>query len=82
MASRQSSDPQTRRTILGLALAALAGAAAIATIMVAETVIAFVVGYAVALALTAALGIYMLRASRGDTPEHWPPARDDARGPR
>lgn len=77
MASQHRTDPQTRRLVVRVGVAAIAGFIAIATIMLARSVVAFVAGYTVALVITACLGFYMLRSTRGDGPRDWPSARSD-----
>ena len=61
---RPHSDPRPGRGsfLLPLVAAALLAGGAIMTIMLAQSVVAFAVGYALALALTVALGVFMLRS--------------------
>lgn len=63
MTPKPTGRPSERRALLAVVAAALLGAAAIMTIMLAQSIIAFATGYALALALTAALGVVMLRSS-------------------
>lgn len=58
----------SRRAVLALLVAALVGGAAIMTIMLAQSLVAFVVGYAAVLALSAALGLFFLRSPDNDRP--------------